>query len=129
MKKLFSKNGLKFGILVLLLMVSFSLIGCGGSSSKSSPEPVGVTFYKDAGYTGTSVTYGVGKYNGDQLAKDGMYHSISSMKIPNGFVVIAYFNNELSQTSRTFYNNVPDMSPEGWDDSIGSMEVKLISQQ
>lgn len=125
MKTFFSKNGLKFGIIVLLLMVSFSLIGCGGSSSTSTPEPVGVTFYKDAEYKNTSVTYGVGKYDETKLDQVGLKREISSIKIPKGFKVTIYSGGYFAGQQETFIADVINLKDIGpFNDWVSSVEVE-----
>jgi uncharacterized protein YbdZ (MbtH family) len=63
----------------------------------------GVTFYQDANFSGAAVQLGTGNYTMNQLTAIGIPNDwVSSLKIPNGWTVEVYQNDNFSGTQWTF---------------------------
>jgi alpha-L-fucosidase 2 len=68
----------------------------------------GPTFYKDTNYGGTSVTLGSHTYTLAQMQAEGIAdNSISSIRVPAGFTVVAYVGSAFDGTSWTFTSTIP----------------------
>ena len=83
-----------------------------------------VTFYENCEYAGSSAGLAVGDYNLDALkAKNLSNDYISSLKVPAGFKVIAYADDNFSGNSTTFTASDNCLSDNGWDNQISSLKV------
>ncbi len=86
----YNKNGLQYDSATASYTV--------GSSS-----PTGVTFYQDANYGGTAVTLGPGSYTLTQLNAAGIPNDwMSSLKVPGGYGVDVYQNDNFTGTQWSF---------------------------
>ena len=74
-----------------------------GVAKKGYYKPVGATFFADADYGGTSVTLAKGNYTRAQLIAAGLPDDyLSSLKVPNGWTVDLYQNDNFTGTKWTF---------------------------
>ena len=84
----------------------------------------GPTFYTDINFGGTSATLGVGNYDLSQLQAAGIPNdSISSIRVPSGFTVVAYSDSGFSSTSWTFTTDDANLSSTGNNDTISSLKI------
>jgi hypothetical protein len=84
----------------------------------------GPTFYPDINYGGTGVTLGVGNYDMSVLQADGIANdSISSIRVPSGFTVVAYADSGFSGTSWTFTADNANLGNTGNNDAISSLKI------
>ncbi|MDH6674115.1 hypothetical protein M2277_004806 [Paenibacillus sp. LBL] len=79
----------------------------GGSDGTTPPTPPpttnGVTFYADINYGGKAVTLGIGNYTLSQLNANGIPNDwMSSLKVPSGWTVEVYENDNFGGTKWTF---------------------------
>ncbi|MCA1292782.1 sugar-binding protein [Paenibacillus sp. alder61] len=74
----------------------------GGGTTPTTPTN-GVTFYADINYGGKAVTVGTGNYTLSQLNAKGIPNDwMSSLKVPNGWTVEVYENDNFGGTKWTF---------------------------
>jgi len=76
-----------------------------GGSGGTTPPPAtnGVTFYADINYGGKAVTLGVGNYTLSQLNARGIPNDwMSSLKVPSGWTVEVYENDNFGGTKWTY---------------------------
>ena len=86
----------------------------------------GVSFYEHIYYTGRSVVKQQGRYDMGDMGIPNDF--ISSIKVPQGYQVIVFENNNFSGDSQTFSSDVPDLSKvfkngNNWNDRISSFKV------
>ncbi|WP_435924158.1 carbohydrate-binding protein [Paenibacillus sp. DYY-L-2] len=74
----------------------------GGGTTPTTPTN-GVTFYEDINYGGNAVTLGIGNYTLSQLNANGIPNDwMSSLKVPGGWTVEVYENDNFGGTKWTF---------------------------
>lgn len=101
--------------------------GCNDAMSSVIIAKSGVTFYKDANYSNTSVTLGVGSYTLEQLAAEGIGNDdISSIKIPSGYVVKIYQHGCFGGNCWTFDSNTSFLGDYGCNDVMSSVLISKI---
>ena len=83
-----------------------------------------VTVYRDCQYRGNSANLYEGEYRDRDLRVGN--DAISAIRIPRGWKVIVYSDNNFRGTSRTFEESVSCM-PADLNDKISSMRVERIS--
>ncbi|MGZ7442560.1 carbohydrate-binding protein [Paenibacillus sp. TH7-28] len=78
--------------------------GGGGTTPPTTPPATnGVTFYADINYGGKAVTLGTGNYTLSQLNANGIPNDwMSSLKVPSGWTVEVYENDNFGGTRWTF---------------------------
>ncbi|SEM23131.1 Transglycosylase SLT domain-containing protein [Paenibacillus sp. cl141a] len=78
--------------------------GSGGTTPPTTPPTTnGVTFYADINYGGKAVTLGIGNYTLSQLNANGIPNDwMSSLKVPSGWTVEVYENDNFGGTKWTF---------------------------
>ena len=82
------------------------------------------TFYQDASYGGYAVPLGVSDYNTSQLIDKGIQNDdISSIKVPAGYKVIVYADDNFSGNSVTLTASNDNLSYIGWNNVISSIKV------
>ncbi|MBK1809828.1 hypothetical protein JHL18_04135 [Clostridium sp. YIM B02505] len=85
----------------------------------------GVTFYQDANYGGTAVTLGAGSYTMTQLNAAGIPNDwASSLKVPSGWTVEIYQDDNFTGTKWTF---TTDTSYVGADCNDKMTSVKITA--
>ncbi|MFD5541219.1 alpha-L-fucosidase, partial [Streptomyces sp. NPDC127079] len=87
--------------------------------------PVGVVgAYGDVWYGGSAARLTLGSYSAAQLQSAGTApRTISSLKVPAGYRVIGYSEDNFSGTSWTFSADNPDLRNTGNNDAITSLKV------
>jgi len=102
-------------------------------------NPRQVEFYSDANYGGNVTRLGPGRHDLHSNSIN-IGDTISSMKIPRGFIVYAYQNNDFTGNAKIFDGlenglNVPTMPIDqlqtgnfSWNDQISSVEIKSRAQ-
>ena len=84
----------------------------------------GPTFYGDINYGGSAVTLGVGNYDLPQLQAAGIANdSISSIRVPSGYTVVAFQHSGFAGTQWTFTADNPNMINTGNNDAISSLRI------
>lgn len=84
------------------------------------------TFYTDVSYGGSSTGLELGWYNMSALSGRGIPNdAISSIKIPKGYKVYAYPDDNFSGTSWTFTADNNNLNSVGANDAISSIFVDL----
>ena len=83
-----------------------------------------VTVYRDCYFKSVSKSFGEGNFRDYDLGVGN--DKISSLKIPRGWIVTVYENNNFDGASRVFTHTV-DCVPQGWNDRISSMRVSRLS--
>jgi alpha-L-fucosidase len=82
------------------------------------------TAYGDVSYEGASASLPLGGYTSAQLQALGLAaRSISSVRVPAGYQVIGYANDNFSGTSWTFSADNSDLRATGNNDAITSLKV------
>ncbi|WP_410771523.1 carbohydrate-binding protein [Fontibacillus sp. BL9] len=75
----------------------------GGSGGTTPPATNGATFYADINYGGKAVTLGIGNYTLSQLNAKGIPNDwMSSLKVPGGWTVDVYENDNFGGTKWSF---------------------------
>lgn len=78
----------------------------GGGGTNPPAATTGVTFYADRDYGGKAVTLGVGNYVLSQLKAAGIPNDwMSSLKVPSGWTVEVYANDNFGGTKWTYTAN------------------------
>lgn len=83
-----------------------------------------ITVYYDSEYRGSSHRLYEGEYRDHELGVGN--DKISSIRVPYGFRVIAYTDNDFRGSSRTFTRSARTM-PSGFNDKISSIRVERTS--
>ena len=103
----------------------------GGSGTTPTPPPTtppttnGVTFYADINYGGTAITLGVGNYTLSQLNAKGIPNDwMSSLKVPDGWTVEVYQNDNFGGTKWTYTSS---SSWVGTDVNDQMSSVKILN--
>ncbi|MBC8059166.1 MAG: peptidase inhibitor family I36 protein, partial [Clostridiaceae bacterium] len=83
----------------------------------------GITFYKDANYSGTAVTLGVGDYTMNQMNAAGIPNDwMSSLVIPKGYLVEVYDNDNFTGTKWTYISNLSYVGAD-CNDKMSSFKI------
>ena len=94
-----------------------------------------VTVYQDIYYRGYSVNLDVGEYKLAELQKLGVANDdISSLKVKEGYRLIAYWDNDFASESISFTADTPSLvsvervsnTQENWNDKISAIRVEQI---
>jgi enterochelin esterase family protein len=95
--------------------------------SKGDNTGTGVTFYQDYNYGGSaSQALGVGSYTTSQLAAKGVVNDwASSVKVPSGYTVKMYADDNFSGTSWTLTADQSEFGSIGANDKVSSVVVGL----
>ncbi len=102
------------------ILLSFALLIAMASSGIAQDH---VTVYRDCQYRGNSHNLYEGKYLDRDLGVGN--DAISAIRIPKGWKVIVYTNNNFQGASRTFEESVSCM-PADLNDKISSMRVERV---
>ena len=95
-----------------------------GTTGTTPPPPGGPTVHGDAGFTGPSAQLAAGSYDLPQLQAVGIANdSISSIRVPSGYVVTAYADAGFGGTSWTFRADNTNLLNTGNNDAISSLRV------
>ncbi len=83
-----------------------------------------VVVYRDCNFQSVSKGFGEGNFRADELGVGN--DRMSSLKIPRGWIVTVYEDNNFGGASRVFTHTVECM-PQGWNDRISSMRISRLS--
>ena len=85
--------------------------------------PVIPTFFRDCNYSGTGIKLGIGDYDFSALSAKGVFDDdISSIKVPQGYKVYGYVNDNFTGNYVTLTNDNNCLG--GWDNLITSIKVR-----
>ncbi len=88
----------------------------------------GVTVYKDINYKGSSVKYGVGAHNYNEIKRNNPGDdAISSVKIDPGYRIILYWDPNYRGRSLTLTKDTPNLVIYGANDQTSSLRVEKIA--
>jgi DUF1680 family protein len=88
------------------------------------------TFYRDTDFGGTAVTLSPGSYTTAQLSETGISDNwASSVKVPEGYTVEVYDNDNFSGTKWTFTADDADFIAAGCNDKMSSVKIYLTGNQ
>lgn len=103
--------------------------GGGGTTPTPTPAPTpppstnGVTFYADINYGGKAVTLGTGNYTLSQLNARGIPNDwMSSLKVPSGWTVEVYENDNFGGTKWTYKSNSSNVG-SAVNDKMSSVKI------
>ncbi len=97
--------------------------GGGGTTPPTPPATNGVTFYADINYGGKAVTLGVGNYTLSQLNAKGIPNDwMSSLKVPSGWTVEVYQNDNFGGTKWT-YTSSSSWVGDAANDKMSSVKI------
>jgi hypothetical protein len=95
----------------------------GGSGTTTPPATNGVTFYADINYGGTAITLGTGNYTLSQLNAKGIPNDwMSSLKVPDGWTVEVYENDNFGGTKWT-YTSSSSWVGDNVNDKMSSVKI------
>ena len=99
----------------------------GGSGGGTTPPPTtptnGAIFYQHKDYGGTAITLGTGNYNLSQLNAKGIPNDwMSSLKVPSGWTVEVYENDNFGGTRWTYTSNTSYVGA-GANDKMSSVKI------
>ncbi len=109
--------------------VNFTNESANSSQAAATPQ-VAVIFFTDANYSGGATQgLGAGNYTLSQLQAAGLANdSASSCRIPNGWTVVAYQNNNYGGSSWTLTSDTPDFGVlSGLTDNMSSCKITAVS--
>jgi hypothetical protein len=93
-------------------------------TSGTTPPSGGPTVYGDANFTGPSAQLAVGNYDLAQLQALGIANdTISSIRVPSGYVVTGYADAGFAGTAWTFRADNTNLLNTGNNDAISSLRV------
>ncbi|MET7424269.1 discoidin domain-containing protein [Dactylosporangium sp. NPDC005555] len=88
------------------------------------PGATGPTLYTDPNYGGASASLGVGSYDLPQLQAAGIANdSVSSIRVPAGYLVTAYLDADFKGTAWTITADTADLRSTGNNDAISSLRI------
>ncbi len=91
-------------------------------------EPVGVTVYSNANYSGNQASLGLGEYNMWDLAAAGISNdTISSLRVPKGYRVTLYNNIDFRGRIAVFFEDTSDVG--SFDNMTTSLRVERDNGQ
>ena len=105
-----------------------NMVNTGNNDQISSIKVLsaGPTFYSNTSYGGTAVTLGAGEYTLAQLQAAGIANnSISSIRVPVGYTVVAYDGSAFDGTSWTFTTDNSNLVNSGNNDMISSVKITI----
>ncbi|WP_302626060.1 RICIN domain-containing protein [uncultured Eubacterium sp.] len=83
-----------------------------------------VHIYQDANYGGRSASLGVGNYNLASLEAKGFKNDdLTSLKVPSGYKVILYWDDNFSGASKVITGDTSNVGSE-WNDKTSSIKVE-----
>jgi hypothetical protein len=82
-----------------------------------------VVVYRDCYFKSVSKAFGEGNFRHDELGVGN--DKMSSLKIPRGWLVTVYENDNFDGASRVFTHDV-DCVPQDWNDRISSMRISRL---
>jgi hypothetical protein len=92
-------------------------------SAPAPPPPVVLpTFYPDYNFKGAGVPLDVGNYPFTKFIKYIPNDSVSSIKVPPGYVVTAY-QDDIGSRSQVFTYDTPDIRTRGIDKMISALTI------
>jgi len=95
-----------------------------------SGQDTAVNLYLDCNYAGSNAALPVGNYDMNALVARGIPNdAISSMKVNDGYEVIAYQDWDFTGTSNSLSGSIPCLSINNIDNSISSIKVKARSPE
>lgn len=80
-----------------------------------------VTLYSDCDYKGSRSTLRIGDHNIHDLGIKN--DDLSSLRVPRGYSITLYSDENFRGSSKTFYNSVDCLSRSGWNDRTSSVRV------
>jgi len=83
-----------------------------------------VTVYRDCYFKSVSKSFGEGNFRDYELGVGN--DKISSIKIPRGWIVTVFEDNNFEGASQVFTHTV-ECVPQGWNDRISSMRISRLS--
>jgi hypothetical protein len=92
----------------------------GNSNSSNNSYGNGVAFFSDCNYSGMSTTLHEGAFSQSQMGIGD--NTISSIKIPKGFSVLVFINDNFGGSMKNFTGDVKCIDPE-WNDKISSVQI------
>lgn len=85
--------------------------------------PAVPAFYRDCNYNGSGIKLGIGDYNFSALSAKGIFNNdISSIKVPQGYKVFGYVDDNFTGNYVTL--NADNNCLDGWDNLITSIRVR-----
>lgn len=85
-----------------------------------SPLP---TFYKNYDFEGNGVMLDIGDYPFTTFIKHIQNDSLSSIRVPSGYAVIAY-QDDIGSRSHTYTYDAPDLRTTGFDKTISALSIR-----
>jgi fibronectin type 3 domain-containing protein len=123
----YTDDGLTNGTTYYYVVSAVNFTNESPNSTQTSATPgTGVTFFRDINYTGpASLILAAGNYTLSQLVAAGVPNdSASSCRIPNGWTVIVYQNDNYGGTSWTLTSDTPNFTAySGLNDSMSSCKI------
>lgn len=93
-----------------------------------SNAPNAATFYQDVDYGGAAISLPPGNYTTAQLAAAGIPDNwVSSIRVPSGFTVEIYDNDNFTGTKWTFTADHPNFVAAGLNDRMSSVKIMAPS--
>ncbi len=90
----------------------------------NSITPAVPVFYQHCTYGGYAIKLGVGEYNLGALNAKGIYNDdISSIHVPSGYKITAYWDDNFAGTSITLTERDDCLFDNGWNDKISSIKI------
>ncbi|MBJ6360153.1 beta/gamma crystallin-related protein [Paenibacillus sp. GCM10012307] len=109
-------------LVALFAMLSTSFALAGPKAVQANPLPV--TVYKDADFTGTSQSFDVGSYNVDVLSSGVGNDDITSVRVALGYRVTLYKNADYSGESYVLRSDISNLGY--FNDETSSLKVERI---
>lgn len=83
------------------------------------------TFYTSYNFQGKGVPLDIGRYPFSKFIQNITNDSLSSIRIPNGYVVTAY-RDDIGSASYTYKSNVNDLRTTGFDKTISALVIHKV---
>ena len=97
------------------------------ANSTSEFNDYGVSCFTDSHFQGSKVVLTAGRYPRSDLAAIGITDdSISSVKVPGGYIVKVYQNDHFSGSSATLTADVKNLEDYGLNNAISSLQISIF---
>lgn len=99
----------------------------GAANSAAEFNDYGVSCFTDSNFEGSKVVLTAGQYTRSDLAAVGIANdSISSIKIPGGYIVKVYQNDNFSGSSATLTADTKNLEDYGLNNAISSLQISIF---
>jgi lysophospholipase L1-like esterase len=95
-----------------------------GSTAYNTITPTVPTLYSSCAFSGYGIKLAIGSYSFAALSAKGMLNDdISAIKVPAGYKLTVYADDNFTGSSAIFSSDVACLADNGWDNKISSVKI------